>query len=262
MARMLMLGKKDATYDHRDLQFAHYRTGAPLPPHPAQFGHETLVGSDWQMLGNGPDNTVLAGFQGAGDCVFAGGAHETMLWTLEAGSPATFTGANAISDYSAVTGYDPKNPNSDQGTDVRTALKYRQDTGLIDSKGVRHKIGAYVALEPGNTDHLLEALYLFGAVGIGIQFPNSAMDQFNKGKPWSVTHGAKIEGGHYIPLVANRVNLECVTWGKVQQVTLQFYKKYCDEAWGILDPEMLKAGKSIDGFDLAGLQADLTALTQ
>jgi hypothetical protein len=255
------LGKKPATYDKRDLQFAHYRTTAPLPPHPKQFGHEKLVAaSAWQMLGNGPDNTVSQGFQGAGDCVFAGGDHETMLWTLEGGAPAQFTGANAISDYSAVTGYNPKNPKSDQGTDVRQALKYRRSTGLIDAAGKRHKIGAYLALEPGNTDHLLEALYLFGVVGIGIQFPDSAMDQFNAGKPWSVVQGARIEGGHYVPLVAKRSNLECVTWGRIQPMTSQFYAKYCDEAWAILSPEMLKSGKSLEGFDLGQLQTDLNAL--
>jgi hypothetical protein len=255
------LGKKPATYDKRDFQFAHYRTAAPLPPHPKQFGHEKLVAANgWQMLGNGPDNTVSPGFQGAGDCVFAGGDHETMLWTLEAGSAAEFSGATAISDYSAVTGYNPKDPNSDQGTDVREALKYRQNTGLIDAAGSRHKIGAYLALEPGNVDHLMEALYLFGVVGIGIQFPGSAMDQFNAGKPWSVVQGAQIEGGHYIPLVAKRANLECVTWGRIQQMTSQFYAKYCDEAWAILSPEMLKTGKSPEGFDLGQLQTDLNAL--
>jgi len=261
MISLHKLGKKPATYDKRDLQFAHYRTAAPLPTYPKQFGHEKLVAANaWQMLGNGPDNTVSPGFQGAGDCVFAGGDHETMLWTLEAGSAAKFTGATAIADYSAVTGYNPKDPNSDQGTDVREALKYRQNTGLVDAADSRHKIGAYLALEPGNVDHLLEALYLFGVVGIGIQFPGSAMDQFNAGKPWSVVQGAQIEGGHYIPLVAKRTNLECVTWGRIQQMTSQFYAKYCDEAWAILSPEMLKSGKSPEGFDLAQLQADLNAL--
>ena len=75
----LKLGKKAATYDKRDLLFAQYRTTEALPSHPKHFGHEKLVGaSAWQMLGNGPDNTVSSGFKGAGDCVFAGGDHETM----------------------------------------------------------------------------------------------------------------------------------------------------------------------------------------
>ncbi len=261
MSLKLKLGKKAATYDKRDLQFANYRVGA-LPPYPVQFGHEKVIPPDgWLMLGNGPDNSVSSGFEGAGDCVFAGGAHETMMWTIEGNKPATFTGANAIADYSAVTGYKPSDPSTDQGTDVRVALKYRQKKGLIDANGHRHKIGAYVALEPGNLDHLYEALYLFGAVGIGIQFPGSAMDQFNANKPWSVVNGAKVEGGHYIPLVARRTNLECVTWGRIQPMTLQFYQKYCDEAWAILSPEMFGASKKdSEGFDLAQLKADIKAL--
>src|SRR5215467_12567950 len=73
MISLHKLGKKPATYDKRDLQFAHYRTAAPLPTYPKQFGHEKLVAANaWQMLGNGPNNTVSPGFQGAGDCVFAG----------------------------------------------------------------------------------------------------------------------------------------------------------------------------------------------
>jgi hypothetical protein len=262
------LGKKPATYDSRDFLFAQYRTSEPLPSHPKHFGHEKLVAAKaWQMLGNGPDNTVAPGFVGAGDCVFAGGDHETMLWTLEGGPAATFTGANAIGDYSAVTGYDPNaplDPNgenpTDQGTNVRDALKYRQKTGLLDAKGTRHTIGAYVALELGNMDELLEALYLFGVVGIGFAFPASAMDQFQHGKSWSVVPGSRVEGGHYVPLVAYRQTLECVTWGRIQKMTIEFYKKYCDEAWAILSPEMLNSGTSPEGFNLAQLQKDLQAL--
>lgn len=262
MKTKFKLGKTAATYDQRDLMFAQYRTAEALPSHPKNFGHEKLVGANaWQMLGNGPDNTVSKDFQGAGDCVWAGGDHETMLWTLESGAPA-------ITDYSAVTHYNPKaspGPNgenpTDNGTDVRVALKYRQKTGLIDAAGKRHKIGAYVSLELGNMDELLEALYLFGVVGIGIKFPDSAMDQFNAGKPWRVVPGPAPTGGHYIPLVAFRNTLECVTWGRLQQMTTSFFKKYCDEAWAILSPEMLVHGKSLEGFDLAQLEADLKALT-
>jgi hypothetical protein len=270
MNTKLKLGKRPATYDKRDLLFARYRTSEPLPSHPKYFGHEQLVGPKaWQMLGNGPDSTVSKGFGGAGDCFFAGGAHETMLWNLETGNSVKFTGANCIADYSAVTGYDPhapldamgENP-TDKGTDSRVGLKYRQQTGLKDAKGKRHKIGAYVALELGNMNELLEALYLFGVVGIGIRFPDSAMNQFNAGQPWSVVPGPAPTGGHYIPLVANRNLLEVVTWGCIQKMTPQFYQTYCDEAWAILSPEMLKGGKSLEGFDLAQLQADLKKVTK
>ena len=84
---------------------------------------------------------------------------------------------------------------------MQAAASYRRKTGVIDTKGKRHKIVAYLALTKGNLDQHVSAAYLFGAVGVGIQFPASAMDQFNAGKPWDVVSGAKIEGGHYIPLV-------------------------------------------------------------
>lgn len=61
----------------------------------------------------------------------------------------------------------------------------------------------------------------------------------------------------YIPLVAYCTMLECVTWGRIQRMTTQFYKNYCDEAWAILSPEMIKDGKSLEGFNLAQLQVDL-----
>lgn len=255
------LGKRPATYDKRDLQFAHYRTGA-LPAHPRIFGHEKFTAAKaWGMFGNGPDDSVAPGFQGAGDCVFASAAHQTMLWTAEEGrGPATFTGKEVISDYSAVTGYVVGDDATDQGTDIRAALKYRQKTGVLDAHGRRHKIGPYLALEPGNHENLYEALWLFGIVEIGIAFPASAMDQFDAGKPWSVVSGSPTEGGHDIPLVAKRAHIECVTWGRIQPMTVGFFSKYCDEAWAILSPEALVEGKSMEGFDLAALQADLAAL--
>lgn len=243
-------GKKPATYDHRDLQFAHYRTtSVPLQKPPTRFGHEALV-SNWGMLGNDQ----------YGDCVFAGAAHETMLWNAERGITVPITAENALSDYGAVTGFTPDDPNSDQGTNVRDALDYRRQTGIVDATGARHKIAAYVALEPGNWSHVDEALYLFGAVGIGIEFPESAMVQFRNHKPWSVVHGAAIDGGHYVPLVAMRDNIIAVTWGQTQKLTKSFFSKYCDEAYAMLTEEMLTNGKTLEGFDLAHLQADLALL--
>ena len=54
---------------------------------------------------------------------------------------------------------------------------------------------AYLALTTGNPDQLALAIYLFGATGIGIKFPNTAMDQFNAGKPWDVAKNAKSRAG-------------------------------------------------------------------
>lgn len=257
----LKLGKKPASHDDRDLLFSRFLVSATLPKVPARFGHGTAY-SNWQMLGNGPDDSVEPGFQGAGDCVFAGAAHESMLWNKLGGKKVTFTGANAISDYSAVTGYVVGDDNTDQGTDVRTALKYRVKTGVIDSKGIRHKIAAYVKLDPKNWDQLMEAAYIFGVVGIGFEFPDSAMDQFNQNKDWDVVQGAQIEGGHYVPVVGRTSTLKggAVSWAKRQGFTKAFYEAYNDETWALVSQEELKNGKNERGFDFAGLNTALSQL--
>ncbi len=143
---------------------------------------------------------------------------------------------------------------------MQVAASYRKKTGVKDAQGNRHKVAAYLAITPGNLAEHYIAMYLFGAVGIGIKVPNNAIDQFKAGKPWSVTKGSSIEGGHYVPLVAHRGNLLCVTWGKVQQMTASFFKKYNDESVVYISQEILNNGKSLEGFDLAQLQADLAQL--
>jgi len=197
-----------------------------------------------------------------GDCVWAGAAHETMLWNAERGKTVVFDATHVLGDYSKVTGFNPHDPNSDQGTDVHQALNYRRRTGVADQTAVRHKLGAYVALTPGSWTQLLSACYVFSAVGIGIQFPESAMAQFNAGKPWTPVAGSQIEGGHYVPVVGRPTSsyVDVVTWGKVQRMSASFYEKYCDEAYAILSTEMLDAGKTLEGFDLGQLQADLAAI--
>ena len=255
------LGRKPYNPDSRDLKYATYKTVEPVVP--VTIGHQNLIGADaWDMLGNGPDNTVIPGFDGCGDCTFAAGDHEVMLWTTEAGDPAAFTGADTVSDYSAVTGYNLSNPNSDQGAEIRDVLAYRQKIGTIDAAGIRHKIGAYLGLDITNIPEIDEALYLFSAVEIGVNFPQSAMDQFNAGQPWTVVaDDGGIIGGHDICLVGLNGMYFCVTWGQLQPLTLAWLKKYCEEAWAILSPEMLNGqGKTPEGFGLAQLQADLAAL--
>lgn len=255
------LGKQAATRDDRDLTYTVVKAGATLPKPPARFGHGTMF-HDWQMLGNGPDDSVQPGFQGAGNCVFAGGGHETMETNKLAGKIIPITGKQAISDYSTVTGYVIGDDNTDQGTNVRDALKYRRRTGLLDAAGKRHKIGAYVALDPKDYEQLVEAAYVFSAVGVGIEFPESAMAQFDNGEPWDVVPGARIEGGHYIPLFGrSSLNvLGVVTWGRRQAMTRAFAQEYIDEAWAVVFPEELRNGKTERGMDLTQLTSALAAL--
>ena len=247
------LGKKPARPGAVRFKLASYTNAAALPPVPATFGHDAAIGvRDWGMFAN----------DRYGDCVFAGAAHETMLLAREAGAVVAFTDADVLSDYAAVTGFDPAKPETDQGTDVQQAAEYRRTTEIADAHGSRHRIAAYLALEPGNVEHLYQATYLFGAAGIGLQLPATAVAQTRQGQAWDVVAGATIDGGHYVPLVGRQAaGLHVVSWGMVQVMTEKFLKRYCDEAVAYVSQECLvKNQKSPEGFSYADLISDLAAL--
>ena len=245
----MKLGKRAPRAGAIRFMLANYIDKSTLPIPPDVFGHEGMI-SNWGMLGN----------DSYGDCVWAGAAHETMLWNQEAGNTVAFTDRSVLSDYAAATGFNPSDSNTDQGTDVASAAAYRRKTGIVDATGKRHTVAAYLAIKTGDIDELKIAMYLFGAVGVGIEFPTSAMDQFNKGQPWDPVTGATIDGGHYIPMVAFRGNFVCITWSKLQPITSRFLTTYCDEAIAYVSSEMLINNKSPEGFDSATLLADLTSL--
>jgi len=250
----LKLGKAPAAPRPTDFKFSEFAASVQLPSVPSRFGHGSAF-SDWKMLGN----------DRYGDCVWAGAAHEHMLINkVVHHTEVPFDDDTVLGDYAAATGFDPNDPSTDNGTDVHKALSYRRKTGIADSSGARHKIGAYVALDPKSWDHLEQATYIFGAVGIGIEFPSTAMDQFNAGQPWDVVEGSQIEGGHYVPTVgsvASADQVSVLTWGKRQAMTKEFYEEYNDEAWVyITDEELRSDGKGLHGFDVSKLNSYLSAL--
>ena len=245
------LGKLPARKGAIKFKLSDYVT-AKLPTPPAIYGHQTLV-PQWNLYGNDK----------YGDCVFAGAGHEHLLWNKEAGKDVVFTDTNILAAYTAVTGFNPTDPSTDQGADMELVAKWRRTTGLTDASNDIHKIGAYLNVQIGNIPEIKQAAYLFSAVGIGIQFPDSAMEQFNAGKPWKVVSGAQIEGGHYVPIVGyDSKFIYIITWGKVQAASYAFIKKYMDEGIVYLNTEFFKDGKSLEGFDLATLTSNINSLPQ
>lgn len=239
--------------DDRDLLLASYLPGEPpKPPAEGDFGHGDLI-ADWGMLGN----------DRYGDCVLAGAAHETMLLGAEGGHHPAFTDNGVLQAYSEITGFNPSDPSTDQGTDPRSAAKYRRKTGIPDANGHRHHIGAYIFIKPGDLEQLWQALAIFGVVGACFDMPSTVDQQFWADQPWDVSDpNAAIEGGHYVPLIGRRNgNIDAVSWGKRIEITPAFYEKY---GWGgvvyvsasALGPE----GTTPEGLNKAALVADLDAL--
>lgn len=246
------LGKRPARAGAVKLRFKQVATPSALPTPPAVFGHSGEV-SNWGVLANDK----------YGDCVWAGAAHEHMLWTKASGLPeASFQDVDVLSDYSACAGFEFSEA-TDQGTDVGDAAAYRRKVGVLDSQGQRHLVTAYMGLTTGDFDEMMLAAYLFGSVGVGINFPSSAEDQFDKNQPWDVVPGSRIGGGHYVPCVgrATSGNALIVTWGKVVEMTRTFYEMYNDETVAFYCPEYIDPSRlTPEGFDAAALQGYLDQL--
>jgi hypothetical protein len=249
----LKLGKSTARHDPRTLLMASYVTRS-LPPPPANFDLTSKV-SHWGMM----DNDQI------GDCTCAAAGHLIMEWTANAAKKmVTPSDKQIVAAYSAVTGYNPTTGANDNGAVELDVLNYWRQSGIAG-----HKIGAYVALEPSNHNHIMDAVYVFGGCYIGVQLPISAQAQVQNHQPWSVAPGGATGdgkpgswGGHAIPVVAyDGRGVAVVTWGALQTMTWSFWETYCDEAYAIFSSDYLVGkAKSPQGFSMQELQADLADL--
>lgn len=240
--------------DRRDLQYATYRQPGALPLRPHEFIAAPMIAPhDWGMLGNDE----------YGDCAWAAADHLMMALDADSAIRSSFTTQTALADYSACTGFDPAagqpdaNP-TDQGTDMRVLLNYLRQRGVTDASGHRHQATAYVQLDAQNLDHIYEACYLFQALLVGVALPSSAEPQFAQGEVWTPQRGDEIVGGHAILLIGKQDHFPFVTWGRVQQATVAWWRAYVEQVYAIIGPDDFnQAGESPAGFDYAQLAADL-----
>jgi hypothetical protein len=205
-------------------------------------------------------NIGMLGNDQYGDCVFAANGHIVEQQTYEGqGTEVTVSTAQALAEYSKVTGFNPNDPNTDQGAEVQQGLDDLRKSGLNG-----HKIAAFAQVDVTNMNEVKLAVAEFGAVDIGFNFPDSAMDQFNNGQPWDVVKGSPLDGGHCVVVVGYDSNYLLVyTWGAVQKMTYAFWTKYVEEAWALVDQDAFNAtsGKTFTGVDLATFGAQFAALT-
>lgn len=209
----------------------------------------------------GMPNIGMLGNDQYGDCVEAANGHIVEEQTFKGqGTEVGVTTAQALAEYSKITGFNPNDPNTDQGTMIQDGLNDLKKNGLAS-----HKIAAFAQVDTANMTEVKNAVAEFGAVSIGFEFPAFAMDQFNQGKPWDVqSTNAGIEGGHCVLVVGYDANyLYVYTWGAVQKMTYAFWNKYVDEAWVVISEDWVNKATGLDpeGVDKFAFGAQFAALT-
>jgi hypothetical protein len=232
----MKLGKNPVKHDARTLRMARYLPTRLTAP-PTAVDHYAKV-TAWPMY----SNDVL------GDCGPAGAAHQIQSWSTYANKPQLPTDAQVRAAYFAITG------GADTGVYLLDMMNYWRNTGIAADK-----IEAFVAISP-NLDELRLAVQIFGSAGLGLSLP----DQGTFG-PWTVVYGPpNPNNGHYVVAVgyddALRV-VKVISWGRRMSMSYDFFLKYNDEAYAVLnDLSLNAAGVTPEGFNLAQLTYDLAHL--
>jgi hypothetical protein len=187
-------------------------------------------------------------------------------WSTYAGVPEVlFSDDEIIAAYSAVGGYVPGDPGTDNGCVMADVLEYLKRTGMTDTSGKVHKVVGYAALGNPADEHLLgQVLDVFGSVYVGFDVQRHMMDEFEAGQVWTWRRGDELVGGHCVPLQrrlpagTRHGILEYVTWGAVQHADFGWQAHAVGEAWAVVTYDWLNAsGRTVEGLDLRQLLADM-----
>ena len=242
-----MLGKLPVRTDVRTLSLARYVDPNVLPAPPVTFA-ETAKVSSWPMYAN----------DRVGDCTTAAAGHMIEAWTAAVRGQAVEISEQSVLDaFQHVKRVDPLT--GEEGAIELEVLQFWRKQGIGG-----HKIGAFARV-PVHTRRLAETgAWLFGGLYIGLQLPLTAQEQDVWDWTGSLSGNARpgTWGGHAVDVVAyDALGLTIVTWGRLKQMTWEFWDRYCDEAYCILSEDFLDAGRAPNGFDLGALKADLALVT-
>ena len=238
-------------FTHPRLVIDRFMDTAALPAPPPTVDRASKV-TAWPMYGN----------DRIGDCTCAAVGHEIQAWTAYGMGEVTIPESAVIQAYSAITGYNPATGANDNGANVQDVLGYWQKTGVGG-----HQIGGFAQLTGlDNLTLAKQCLDLFGTVYLGIEVPESAMEQFGAGEPWTYVGDRNIVGGHAIPVQYWTTDvtgeIEVITWGKRQRMTRRFWYEYVEEAWVVFSPDQFGLHDvNPDGLDVDQLRTDFTSLT-
>lgn len=238
------LGKLAPKYDPRTLRLAHYIEKRKLPKVPKTHRLSLRTRRAFPDIGMMRNDEF-------GDCTFAAIGHSFQAWTVYGGKPWR------PSDEQIVGAYLRHTSGRDEGAYMLDVLNLMRHDGIAGNK-----IHAFTAVDPLNHDQVRTAHFLFGSIYFGANLPVSAQDQ----KVWDTGEGPKFSpgswGGHCMNVWdITPKGLWVPTWGEMQFMTWDFWDRYVDEAYTILEEDYVGEDKrSPQGFSLKKLAHDIKAL--
>jgi hypothetical protein len=228
----------------------HLTAAAEWPPVPATGWEFVVPQNELSVLGNDQ----------YGDCPFAGayGLDQIQSCNANPNDPIVPTTEQALALYTAVTGFNPNDPSTDNGGVLTDALTYWQKTGFPvthrSGKTGTSQIIGWAALDVSSFALMRWAAYTFGGSYVGIQCPQECEENTTN---WNFPAGLPIAGGHCIVQSGEGAfGGKMRSWGMFIPASTGFMGAYVDEAYIIVTQDWLNAqNESPTGLDLNGLLA-------
>lgn len=205
-----------------------------------------------------------------GDCVIAAMCHATGVFTGNSRSDSSmvYNTAEVIHLYSAIGGYVPGDPSTDQGCLVTGMLNHWMRHGAP----IRHnKIRAWMSVDAAEPEEFRTALWLFENLIFGIELPDAWITPFPSasGFTWDYAGQPDPDNGHCVlgtGYTPSGVTIS--TWGMLGEMTNKAIEQYAGVAGGgelyaVLSPEIIIAAqqKAPNGVNWDQLLSDFDAMS-
>lgn len=249
LQKQMKLGRRPADPKKRTVQFRnHFRASATPPPDKVDYTAKAMASLGRMFLNDQ-----------YGDCVIAGKYHALGVWTgNDSSAVVTPTDQEVHQQYQSICGP------GDNGCVITNVLDTFQQRGL-PANGVVHKIDGYCSVDWTNKLEVQVALYLFGALTIGINLPSEWANNAQPGAVWTPTRSG-IVGGHDVTIVGyDQVGVQISTWGMVLTIRWDAFlsRVWVEECYALLSPDWYGSDKlAPSGVNADTLKADLAALAQ
>jgi hypothetical protein len=223
------LGKRPAKRDKRNLKLRRVLPVLPEIPEAWDVDYPLPVTIPLPEFGN----------LDWGDCVIAGRAHQTLRFeALEQGKVITITDQEVLDEYWWEGGGNSVSK-PDNGLVMLDSLNEWRQRGW-KAGGQTYDIFAFAEVDRKKQHDVQAAIYLLNGIYCGFSLPKNAETQMDKGQCWYYKPGTGSSpgswGGHCMYLVAfSHIGPTAITWGKKQLMSWEWFAKYCDEAYAVVD---------------------------
>ena len=200
-----------------------------------------------------------------GDCVEACMGHLVGTETGNAGDLFHATLAQIEALYTALTGFNPAIPSTDQGTNMADAMNYIVKTGFPNGT----KALGYLSVNPSNAAEVQAAMWLFENLVFGVSLPDTYVNPFPSadGFTWGPGTADPSNGHCFLGVGYTTAGVTIDTWGLFGTFTYAAIAELCAEANGgelyvVLTPDQIAkaATKAPNGVDWASIVADFDSI--